>query len=130
METGVRITRPRTRTASAEPRRRRNNNVTLLTTTRAVFDKVRNLREGQSLVVECPNDIISSARNGRDNVHHSIRRVELLRRSLRGGHRAVRVRWEQGNEVCCLLGSAPVGMKDAPTFRVRVERVLSSAERA
>lgn len=122
--------RPVAKSAAADPRRRRNNKVTLLTTTRAQFCKVKNLKEGQTLVVECPNDIISSARNGRDNVHHSIRRVDLLRRSFRGGHRAVRVRCEQGNEVGCLIGGLPVGVSDAPYFRVKVMRTLSSATEA
>lgn len=127
----VSIKRPIVKTAgAADPRRRRNNRVTLLTTTRRDFTRVANLKEGQTLVVECPNDIISSARNGRDNVHHSIRRVELLRRSFRGGHRVVRVRCEQGNEVSCLIGGLPVGEADSPSFRVTVERTLSTARKA
>ena len=127
----VSIQRPKAKVGRAEdPRRRRNNRVTLLTTTRRDFARVANLKEGQTLVVECPNDIISSARNGRDNVHHSIRRVELLRRSFRGGYRAVRVRCEQGYEVNCLIGGLPVGKTDSPSFRVKVERTLSTVRKA
>lgn len=108
-------------------KRRRCNRTTILTTTRRAFDRARRLEDGQSLVVECPNDIISSARQGRDNVHHSIRRVELVRRSFRGGHLAVFVRCEQGDEVRCVLCGAPVGERDATAFRVRVCRALPSA---
>jgi hypothetical protein len=107
---------------SASPSRRRNRS-TILTTSRALFMRVSKLSEGQSFVIECPNDIISTARNGQDNVHHSVRRVELIRRALRGGFRAVRVRYEQGFDVKCLIDGDPVGNEDAASFRVKVVRV-------
>lgn len=108
---------------------RRRNKMTILTTTQSAFTRVSQLRESQSLEIECPNDIISTARNGQDNVHHSVRRVELVRRAINGGYRAVRVRYQQGFEVLCHIVGVPVGNEDAASFRVRVARVISSTKK-
>ena len=99
---------------------RPHNRTTIITTDAKTFSKAKRLRIGERLTIECPNDIISSAKGGQSKVHHSIRRVSLLRRHIAGGYRRVKVRCEMGNSVPCVLTGKITGVTDASSFKVEV----------
>lgn len=92
---------------------RPHHRTTTLTVSEAAYEKVANLRPGEETKVEFVNDIVSSARGGGSVVHHSIRRIDLLRRQLQTEFRNVKVRAEMGTEVNCLLVGWIGGESDA-----------------
>lgn len=99
---------------------RPNHHTTILTTTARTFARVAAMGLDEEVEVEFVNDIISSAKGGSDNIHHSIRRAALLKRQMEGGWTKVKVRFAQGEEVIRHIASRIEGDDDACSVRVWV----------
>lgn len=101
---------------------RPHHRTTALTVDSATFKRLANLKPGEELEVEFVNDIVSSAKGGNSKVHHSIRRVDLLRRQIATAFRNVKVRTEMGTEIACLILGRVNGESDACTGRVNIRK--------
>lgn len=78
-----------------------HHKTTILTVSRGDFGRVRG--GGWVRVCFC-NDIVSSCRGEpNDSVHHSIRRIDLLKRQAAGGYEKVKVRCDAGVEIDCRM---------------------------
>ena len=106
---------------------RPHHRTTTITTTRKTFETLMNIEPGVEVSVQFPNDLISSAKGGASTIHHSIRRVSLLRRQIIGGFSKVKVRCEQGVEIPCVLASDVYGADDDCVGMVKVIRVAQKA---
>lgn len=118
--------KPAKRRRSTDPSRsgRPHHRTTILTTDNRTYAKVRNLVQGEEMSVEFCNDIISSAAGGSSVEHHSIRRVNLLRRQMNGGFMSVKVRSEQGVSIHCTLVGELKGEDDACSCFVTVKKAV------
>lgn len=77
---------------------------------------------GREVVVKCPNDIVRTARGGQDNVHHWVRRVVLVARSLAAGYDKVKIRWAGDCEAYDARVLAINGIEvDADHFSCRIK---------
>lgn len=99
---------------------RPNHHTTILTTDERTYARVAAMTLTEEVEVEFVNDIISSAKGGSSNVHHSIRRSALLKRQMEGGWTKVKVRYTQGEEVIRYIVSRIEGADDACSARVWV----------
>lgn len=101
---------------------RPHHRTTILTVDGATYRKVANLKPAEELLVEFVNDIVSSARGGNSKIHHSIRRVDLLRRQLSTEFRNVKVRTEPDMAINCTLIGSIKGESDACSAKVFVRK--------
>lgn len=89
---------------------RPHHRTTILTVSQRDFKRVLN---GETVPVQFCNDIVSSAKGGQSTVHHSIRRIDLLRRQLAGGFRKVKIRHDADCTIDCLMSmDGPTGASD------------------
>lgn len=89
---------------------RPHHRTTILTVSQRDFNRVLN---GEMVPVQFCNDIVSSAKGGQSTVHHSIRRIDLLRRQLAGGFRKVKIRHDADFTIDCLMSmDGPEGASD------------------
>lgn len=89
---------------------RPHHRTTILTVSQRDFNRVLN---GEIVPVQFCNDIVSSAKGGQSTVHHSIRRIDLLRRQLAGGFRKVKIRYDADFTIDCLMSmDGPEGASD------------------
>lgn len=101
---------------------RPHHRTTMLTTTRKEFDRVKNMADDEEVMIQFPNDIISSAKGGSSVAHHSVRRIDLIRRQINGGFTKVNVRCEQGFHIPCFIVSSVTGESDSCSGYVWVSK--------
>lgn len=101
---------------------RRHNKTTIITTDKKTYDYVCKMKNGAKITIEGVNDIVSSARGSKDDTHHYLRRVALIRRQIAGGFFKASVRYLKGFEVACVLCGVSCGHDDSCTFRVKITR--------
>lgn len=94
---------------------RPHHRTTTLTVDAATYNRVANLKPGEETQVEFVNDIVSSAKGGNSIDHHSIRRVDLLRRQIATAFRNIKVRTEMGTTILCVITGRVKGESDKCT---------------
>lgn len=101
---------------------RPHHRTTTLTVDSDTYKRVANLKPGEETEVEFVNDIVSSAHGGNSIDHHSIRRIDLLRRQISTAFRNVKVRTEMGTCVTCIIRGSLRGASDRCSARATVTK--------
>ena len=95
----------------------------ILTTTAAAMTAFSRLAPGQTTDVEIVNDIVSTTKGKEGAEHEETRRVAMLHRAMKGGHRRVYVRSRMGDKRPALVERMTAASEDACTAAVTIKRI-------